>query len=185
MNAKKIGLLALALAIALSIHAAPVARAQMVGIEPIVATLGALPPTNVFERFYPNEFDLLRQKRFTFIGTVTNANLQQPAFVDLWFDWIDPRDPQGTPPRITGVFPIDLAPGQSKSYGGPTGLPPITTTIPICPPQVSIHIQNNGPGQPVIVDGTFIHECLIPEPATATLGGLAMLALATAARRRG
>ena len=180
MNARIFGLSALALAILLATPGATLAQGPMVGIEPIITTLGPLPPGNVFEQFYPNEFDLNRPKRFTFFGAITNANVQQPAFVDLWFDWIDPRDPPGTPPRTTGIFPIDLAPGQVRTIP-PTA--PITTTIPICPPQVSIHIQNNGPGGPVIVDGTFTHECLIPEPATATLGGLALLGLATVARK--
>ena len=171
------GLLSLAL---ISAAHAQTGHGQPV-IEPIVATLGALPPGNVFEAFYPNEFDLTLKKRVSFVGAFTNANIQQPAFVDVWFDWIDPRDPAGTPPHTTGIFPVDLAPGQVKTF---LAAAPITTLLPFCPPQVSIHIQNNGPGQPVIVDGTFIHQCLIPEPATLGLAGLCSLGLVALRRKR-
>jgi hypothetical protein len=153
----------------------------MVGIEPIVATLPATPPENVFERFYPNVFDPVHPKKFTFMGAVTNGSATAPAFVDLWFDWIDPAMP--TPPKTSPIFPIDLPPGGTVPIGLPGGPPAIMYTIPFCPPQVSIHIQNNGPGQPVIIEGTFIHEC-IPEPGTATLGGLALLGLTSVVRRR-
>jgi len=185
MKAKSSGSLTLLVfALTFAVQIAEQARCQTIGVEPIVATLGATPPGNVFEQFYPNEFDLTHPKRFTFTGTFTNANLQQPAFVDLWFDWIDPRDPAGTPPRTTGVFPIDLAAGEAKTYGGRLGLPAITTTIPFCPPQVSIHIQNNGPGGPVIVDGVFTHECLIPEPGALLLGTIGLAGLIGVWRRR-
>ena len=151
-------------------------------VEQIVATLSATPPGNVFEQFYPDHnLPAPYFKVFSFFGSVTNASTQQPAFVDLWFDWIDPSDPSGTPPRTSGIFPIDLAPGAVRTIP-PTA--PITFTLPFCPPQVSIHIQNNGPGQPVIVNGTFIHECRIPEPGTATLVGLCVAGLGGAARRR-
>jgi MYXO-CTERM domain-containing protein len=155
----------------------------MIGIEPIVATLPPLPPDNVFERFYPNVFDPLHPKKFTFTGTVINGSQTAPAFVDLWFDWIDPSDPPPPPVRTSPVFPIDVPPGGTVPVGLPGGPPPIMFTIPFCPPQVSIHIQNNGPGGPVIIEGTFVHEC-IPEPSTVALGGLALLGLATAGWRR-
>ena len=183
MNVKYIGLTLFGLTLALLSMSTDQARGQVASSEPILVTLSSLPPGNVFENFYPNEFDLARQKRFTFTGSFTNADLQQPAFVDLWFDWTDPRDPAGTPPRTTGIFPIDLAPGQVKTYGL-GALPAITTTIPICPPQVSIHIQNNGPGQPVVVDGTFTHECLVPEPCAAILAALGTIGLLAVRRRR-
>ena len=182
MRTKCLSLVAVALSLLFADSTA--AQGPMVGVEPIVVTLSALPPGNIFERFYPNVFDLAHPKKLTFQGAVTNANLNQPAFVDLWFDWIDPADPVGTPPRTSGIFPIDLAPGASISYGSPLGPPAIMYTIPFCPPQVSIHIQNNGPGQPVIVDGLFIHECLIPEPATGTLLGMGLMGIAGAMRRR-
>lgn len=150
-------------------------------IEPIVVTLSATPPGNVFEAFYPNEFDLIHVKELTFLGAITNANQELPAFVDLWFDWIDPRDP--THPQTSPVFPIDLGPLQTNNYGAAGALPPIKYTIPFCPPQVSIHIQNNGPGQPVVIDGQFIHQC-VPEPGTLALFAIGSVGLLALAKRR-
>jgi hypothetical protein len=181
MNAKNVGLSAIAIGLFLILSCPALAQGPMVGIEPIAAILPATPPDNVFERFYPNVFDPVHPKKFTFTGTVTNGSTSAPAFVDLWFDWIDPTMP--TPPKTSPVFPIDVPPGGTVPIGLPGGPPPIMFTIPFCPQQVSIHIQNNGPGQPVVIEGTFIHEC-IPEPATATLGALATLSVATMVRRR-
>jgi MYXO-CTERM domain-containing protein len=173
----------LALAACALLRTAAAGQVPMIGIEPIAATLTATPPTNVFERFYPNVFDLEHPKRLTFQGAISNADANLSAFVDLWFDWIDPRDPVGTPPHTSPVIPIDLAPLTSVPFGLPGGPPAITFMIPFCPPQVSIHIQNNGPGAPVVIEGQFIHEC-IPEPSTFALAGLAGLGLAVTGRRR-
>lgn len=181
MTARHHGLTLVALGFAFFLHCVDQARGQMIANEPIVVTLSAQPPGNVFEQFYPNDFDLTHPKRFTFTGAVTNASVQQPAFVDLWFDWIDPRDPGGTPPHTSGIFPIDLAPGAVKTF---TPAAPITFTIPFCPPQVSFHIQNNGPGQPVIVDGIFTHECLVPEPCALLLSAISSIGLLVVRRRR-
>jgi hypothetical protein len=181
MKSKNVCLSIIAIGLFLFLSGAALAQGPMVGIEPITAILPATPPGNVFERFYPNVFDPVHPKKFTFTGTVANGSATAPAFVDLWFDWIDPAMP--TPPKTSPVFPIDLPPGGTVPIGLPGGPPPIMFTIPFCPPQVSIHIQNNGPGEPVIVEGTFIHEC-IPEPGASTLGALATLGMATVARRR-
>jgi hypothetical protein len=180
----KLSVLAATAAVFLAVAPAAAQTGPMIGIEQIVVTLSAQPPGNVFEQFYPNAFDLVHPKKFTFEGVITNGSPQVPAFVDLWFDWIDPRDPIGTPPKTSPIFPIDVPPGGLVSIGLPGGPPAIMYTIPFCPPQVSIHIQNNGPGQPVVVEGRFIHECLIPEPATGTLLGIGLLGLASSMRRR-
>jgi hypothetical protein len=155
-------------------------NAQMVGVEPIVVTLHSQPPGNVFEQYYPNTFDPNHPKNLFFTGVFTNADLQQPAFVDFWFDWIDLTGQT----QQSGVFPIDLAPGQAKAYGVPGAvLPPIRFQIPFCPERVSVHIQNNGPGQPVVVDGLFTHIC-IPEPSSMLLAGLGLAGVGVVALRR-
>ena len=57
---------------------AATAQGPMVGIEPIIVTLPATPPGNVFEAFYPNFFDLVHPKKFTFTGTVRNGDPTAP-----------------------------------------------------------------------------------------------------------
>jgi hypothetical protein len=144
---------------------AGVAKAD-IQIEPISALLGPPgSPDSTFEQFYPNEFDIVHQKLLTFSGTLQNLSTFQPAFVDLSFDWIDPINFPTPTTQFSQVFPINLAPGQLLTIPATN---PITFTIPFCPPEVSIHIQNNGPGFPVAIEGTFTHECLrppVPEPA--------------------
>jgi hypothetical protein len=151
-----------------------------IGIETIVATL---PSGGTFEQFYPNVFDLQHPKRLTFQGAIINGSTFAPTTVYFWFDW---RDPRLQPPNdlfTSTPLQIPLGPGQSINPGGPTGPPPFEFIIPFCPPQVSIHIENNGQAQPLIIEGTFIHEC-IPEPATAGLAACGLALVAGAAHRR-
>lgn len=147
------------------------ANAQMIGVEPIALSLQ---PGQVFEQFFPNEFDPFHPKKLTFNGILQIVDQpNMPADVEIWFDWFD----------LTGM-PVISPP---EHYIIDPFVPPLPImqmfTIPFCPQQVSLHIQNNGPGGPVIVEGIFTHEC-IPEPSTMLLGSLAAVGL-FAARRRG
>lgn len=151
-------------------------------MEPIAGVLGPVPPDNVLERFFPNEFDLTHPKLLIFMGVVTNISTIAPAHVDMWFDWVDPSDPTN-PIKTSPIVPLDMLPGQSLPFL-PGALEPIHFLIPFCPPDVSIHFQNGGQGVPVAIDGTFIHQCLIPEPATTALAGLAVLAAGVVLRRK-
>lgn len=170
-----------AVAVCLLLASTSLAQGPMTSTELITALLSGVAPGNVFEQFYPNVFDLDHPKKLTFQGFIGNQSATQPAFVDLWFDWIDPRIPGET--QTSPVIPIDLDPLSTVPFGLPGGPPAIMFTIPFCPPQVSIHIQNNGPGQLVVVEGQFIHEC-IPEPGTIALASFALGAIAFAGRRR-
>ena len=176
MNAKRVALVALAFSAFLIARERASAQSFPPDVELITTTI---PAGGSFEQFYPDH-NLPQPffKEFTFFGTMTNASTQQPAFVDLWFDWLVP----GLPPQTSGIFPIDLAPGEVRTIPEAA---PIKFVLPFCPPQVSIHIQNNGPGQPVVVAGTFIHECrIIPEPSTLALGGVCAVLLSAARRRK-
>jgi hypothetical protein len=127
-------------------------------VEPIgPITLGPVPgPGNEFVAFYPNEVDPDHPKILTWEGILRNLGTL-PTQVDLFFDWLNPSSGQI---EFGPIAMIPLGPGGTFSD-------PITYTIPYCPPEVSIHINNAGQS-PVFVQGTFTHECLhgeLPEPS--------------------
>jgi hypothetical protein len=147
------------------------AQAQLIGIELIGPFI--LPSGGVFEQFYSNEFDLNHPKKLTFQGSFINQDpINEFASIQYWFDWIDANGVPHTSP-LEGVV---LGPGGS-AFAMPT------FTISYCPPEVSLHIEN-GQGAPVFVQGTFIHECIVPEPGTVALSGLATIGLVAFGRRR-
>jgi hypothetical protein len=99
------------------------------------------------------------------------------ANVVVWFDWLDPRlpgVPQTTPPESSIVPPG----GAPFEYFTPIHF------IPFCPPELSIHIQNDGPGGPISFSGAVTHITSgIPEPSAVALSVIGLLATVTAIRR--
>jgi hypothetical protein len=90
--------------------------------------------------------------------------------MEFWFDWFDGLSIVTTTPQIFELSPtLGPPPFGFMFFGGPPGPgvnPPLTHTIPYCPPEVSIHWRNLGPGGPVSVSGAFSWECVVPEPFT-------------------
>jgi len=159
MNAKYVSAFVIVFGLNWILQAAAHAQGPTVGIETIMELLGQGMPV---ERKFSNEFDLLHAKSLTFEGTIafTDPVNLTPVNVQIWFDWIDPRLP-GQP---------QTSPSQTYQVAGQ--IVPVTQTyvIPFCPPEVSLHLQHDGPGQTAIrVLGTFTHACLIPEPGAAAL----------------
>ena len=153
---------------------ASTASAQISGSESIDLILVQDQPITLF---FPNDFDLIHHKDVSFTGTFQNLNpTGGPSFVDLFFDWIDPRIPGQT--QTSPVLPFDLAPGETKEVAP-------KFTIPFCPEQVSLDLRVAG--GPVHVVGTFTHVCVVPEPGTWAMlaSGLAgVLCLAHRRRRQ-
>lgn len=175
MNAKHVGVFVVAVGLLWMLPAAARAQGPMVGVEPIMELLGQ---GMAVERTFPNQFDLLHAKSLTFEGTIafTDPVNLTPVNVQIWFDWIDPRLP-GQP---------QTSPPQTYQVGGQIVSVTQSYFIPFCPPQVSLHLQHDGPGQTAIrVQGTFIHECLVPEPGAAALLVLSAAGCFDFWRRRG
>ncbi|MBX3425421.1 MAG: PEP-CTERM sorting domain-containing protein [Pirellulales bacterium] len=153
---------------------------QLIGIEPIGDPTAPviIVPGQPFEQFYPNVFDLDHPKKLTFEGVIINDDPNnRPGEVAIWFDWLDIMGGISTSPPVVHT----IVPGVPTDLFGPSA--PMWI-IPYCPPQVSIHIEALGPGFPLAVNGVFIHECLIPEPATVGLGTLGFACFFAALRRR-
>ena len=149
------------------------ASAQDSASEPIDLILVQDQPITLY---FPNDFDLIDEKFVIFTGTFQNLNpTGGPSFVDLFFDWIDPRIPGQV--QTSPVIPFDLAPGETKEVSP-------SFRIPFCPEQVSLDLRVAG--GPVHVVGTFTHMC-VPEPGTwvmLTSGLAAVLGVAHRRRRR-
>ena len=151
---------------------ASTASAQQSASEPIDLILVQDQPITLY---FPNDFDLTRDKIISFTGALQNLNpTGAPSFVDLFFDWIDPLVPGQV--QSSPIFPFDLAPNETKQISP-------TFTIPFCPPQVSLDLRVAG--GPVQVVGTLTHIC-VPEPGTWAMlaGGLAGFAGVAYRRRR-
>ena len=151
------------------------------GTEPIDVTIFQGSP---FEEFYQNVFDLNHEKHLIFEGAIFNES-PEPQQVDFWFDWIDPN----FGPQTGVVIMINLDPGEGKFLGTGTSAtdPPLEMTLPFCPEQVSVHFSvadGSTSGGPIVIDGTFTHTCLIPEPGTIALAGVASLGFVGVGRRR-
>ena len=177
MNARNLILCLVVALVSLGATSAYAGIPPMSSTETIVATVV---PGQPLELFFPNFFDLDHHKDLTFTGIFQNLDPQQPSFGDFWFDWIDPTGMPATSP----IVPIDLHPGETLTVGLPGAVrPPITFTIPFCPPQVSIHYQNNGPSTGVLIEGQFTHTC-VPEPSSMLLAGLSLAGVGLVALRR-
>jgi hypothetical protein len=140
-----------------------------------VFSLHAQSPNNVFEQFYPTEVLPLHGKiidlasRFIILDSSSNA-----TSVTVWLDW---RFGSSGPFQTSAPETIDVAPGVRSIYN-------TRVILPVSPSQVSVHIQNNGPGGPVIVSGALSHQSVfVPEPATAVLSILAAAGFVRVARR--
>ena len=168
------------------------ARAQTGGPVTAVEPIGpfVVVPGQPIELFFDNHFDLDHPKSLYFTGSFTNLDLVQISIGDFWFDWIDPATPGVV--QTSPLIAVDLDPGQSRVYVAPDAPgfdpdSPLVFTIPFCPPRVSLHYDNRGPSQGVLVEGFFVHECQVPkvpEPSTVVLAGLSLAGLGVVALRR-
>lgn len=127
-------------------------------------------PGQVVDLVFPNEFDLIHQKRVTFDGTIIPLGTSgQPTELSIKFDWFDPLDPTD-PIKFSPEFLVTVSPSSGAAHAS------FEYIIPFCPPQVSIDFAINSGEAVTIVDSTFTHQC-IPEPAdfglVAALGALA------------
>ena len=147
------------------------------GIQPARATVEdinwSVVQNQPITQYFPNEFDLRHPKQLKFEGTIKNPTDIDGSVV-MFFDWFDPRDPD-TFFRTDSVT-IPVASGEENFVG-------ITETLPFCPPQVSLHARV-ADTELVEIVGSFSHECLVPEPATAAGGVIGLLALLGTTRRR-
>lgn len=154
---------------------------RALGGDLIIEPIGPITvvPGQVVDLVFPNEFDLIDQKRVTFEGNVVPLiPTGQPTELSIKFDWFDPLDP---------TDPIKFSPEFLVPVLTPSGTPvSIEYIIPFCPPQVSIDFAITQ-GDGAIVQGVFTHQC-IPEPAdfglVAAIGALAFAALRRYRTRR-
>jgi hypothetical protein len=147
------------------------AVAQVLPPRAITETIGPVfvPPGQVVDLIFPNEFDLTHPKRLLWEGFTTTTGDPAQGGITMYFDWLNP---------FTGGF--DVSPG--------IPLPPgVFSTaifiIPFCPQQVSIHFETDNPAG-YMVEGKFTHECLVPEPRDyALLAGTGLVAFGLIRRR--
>jgi hypothetical protein len=142
-----------------------------------VTDLDGIAVDEVYEDSFPTEIVPNHRKNIRFVGSFVNRGTE-PASVTLWLDWLDPRLPSGQQTTIPLVFDL-LAGAQREIHTG-------ETIIPFTPERLSIHIENNGPGEPVAFAGVLNHVTWpIPEPSAAIICGPAFLAMAIGRRTTG
>jgi hypothetical protein len=135
----------------------------------IIFGLPAQPPDNTFEASYPSEVASNHQKSLRFVGILYNLSTIESANAVLWLHWEDPLLPGSREASAPELFQV-LAGGQLEVQLG--------VMIPFTPERVGIHIQNNGPGEPLAVSGFLIHQTLpVPEPGAFSIAILGMVAL--------
>lgn len=156
--------------LALLTAAAPRAAADQDAIGPVTIAFG-----QPLDLFFPNMVHPLPSvKVLQFTGDAIN-NGPNVADLAIHFDYIDPLGNLIVVP-LPNFYHNALPPGVITTINaGPT-------TLPYCPPQVSIHFELLTPGE-VQFQGIYDHTCIpIPEPSSLALLGVAVLA--AAARRR-
>jgi hypothetical protein len=126
---------------------APRASAQVLSLEDIGPIL--VVPGQTVDLWFPNVFDPDHPKRLVWEGFTQTTGDPAAGGVTMKFDWLDP---------LTGgiVYSPDfpLPPNEGAT---------VEFVIPFCPPQVSIHFESSNPAG-YLVEGVFLHECVIPEP---------------------
>jgi hypothetical protein len=142
-------------------------RASAQGDSGSVPVTGFLFPGESINIFIPEPPDMEHRKILTFEGNIQNTT-PVPTFMEFWFDWFDGSTIVTTTPQIFELSPtLGPPPFGYIFFGTPLATQPaLTHTIPYCPPEVSIHWRNTGPGGPVSVSGVFSWECVVPEPFT-------------------
>jgi hypothetical protein len=159
-----------AIAVAIGLGAFASANSASANVENILWNLAIDQP---IEQFFPNEVHPDFPKQLTFEGTIHNPTATD-GILTMFFDWVDINDPSTA---FTST-PVNIPVGD-----GGTIAVNMTETIDFCPPMVSLHARiANAPT--MTLEGTFTHECMIPEPSSALTAGLGLLGLVAAYRRR-
>lgn len=128
-----------------------------------------LSPFQPYEAWFPNVFDPLHPKLLTldvFAGSVSPfpGTPGQPTEVTFKFDWRNLSG--GTEYSPEWKWNVD---GTSLTHLQATYL------IPYCPQEVSIHFETSD-SHVGLLDGTFVHECMVPEASeSAMLMGMGAL----------
>lgn len=139
---------------------------------------GFLFPGESINAFFPEVPDTIHQKVLTFEGNIQNTT-RSTTVVSFWFDWFDGSSIVTTTPQF---FPLGPEPFGFQFFSRTDGTE-LTYTIPYCPPEVSIHFGNEGPGGPVSVSGLFTYECRVPEPVALLILPVMVLMAPWALRR--
>jgi hypothetical protein len=168
MNVNQCRLLLLLSVLVLSatvVQGQPMASTEQIGPT-------TLEPDESLDSFIPNFEDPHHPKLLAFRGTI--ANLGTASQSEFYFDWIDPFHPSQV--QHSPTIPIDLLPGETAVFGlpAPDSRAAITYTIPICPPQVSVHLHHGDPGGPVQIRGEFTRICRVLKPSSMLLMGLGL-----------
>lgn len=144
--------------------AAPRAVADQDHIGPLSITFGA--PIDLFFPNIVHPFPSVKVLQFT--GDATN-NGSSVADLAIHFDYLDPAGNLIVVP-LPNFYHNALPPGAITTINaGPT-------TLPYCPPQVSIHFELLTPGE-VVFQGIYDHTCIpIPEPSAAAMLSIAGIA---------
>jgi hypothetical protein len=143
-------------------------------------------PAGSYEGAFDNVFDILHEKELTFEPLFTNKDPNKAANIRVWFDWIALGGVgRATSPPVAIVIAAGATADYKSAPGAGQLATPFVHRIEFCPKQVSLHVENNGPGGPVTFFGTFTHHCItdVPEPSGTALA-VAAMAIVLPWRRR-
>lgn len=123
-------------------------------------------PTDPFNIYRPNVFDLQDVKVLTFVGTATQlpdatGAAPKPGVLVGFFDWKDEQAVEFFSPEVQFPSPADPTTGLPTFQSFPVEF---TWTVAFCPREVSLHFKSLEGVFNVV--GTFTHECMIPEAST-------------------